>query len=230
MTLCMVARLRGGANPPSQRGTGTASGGAGQWFCVACQLGGCYATRTRCFRCGPSRQESVQAMSGSAPCSWPLPPGLVHIRRQPRHVPPRETHYPVRPPTGPNFGTTLTFRIPGNKGNKQPNPGYLPLGYTTHYVLSGSTRSGLCSPNVRVEPGSRWMGVNPDICPPGQHGRGIVTVVSAHPARRCTSPRGVVSVGLGDGVGDCHDVANLPGTGLFISPLFFLVGFSLLFF
>ena len=45
MTLCMVARLRGGANPPSQRGT--ASGGAGQWFCVACQLGGCYAVRTR---------------------------------------------------------------------------------------------------------------------------------------------------------------------------------------
>ena len=41
-------------------------------------------------------------------------------------------------------------------------------------------------------------------------GGGIVTVVSVHPARRCTSPLGVVLVGLGDGVGDCHDVANLP--------------------
>ena len=27
--------------------------------------------------------------------------------------------------------------------------------------------------------------------------------------RRCTSPPGVVPVGSGDGVGDCHDVANL---------------------
>ena len=50
MTLCMTARLRGGANPPSQRGT--TSGSAGQLFCVACQLGGCYAIRPRCFRCG----------------------------------------------------------------------------------------------------------------------------------------------------------------------------------
>ena len=35
-------------------------------------------------------------------------------------------------------------------------------------------------------------------------------MVSVHPARRCTSPLGVVPVGLGDGVGDCHDVANFP--------------------
>ena len=33
-------------------------------------------------------------------------------------------------------------------------------------------------------------------------------MVSVCLARRCTSPLGVVPVGLGDGVGDCHDVAN----------------------
>ena len=62
-------------------------------------------------------------MSGSALGSWPLPPGLVHNRRQPRHVPPRETHHPARPLSGPNFSTAPTFRTPRNKGNKQPNPG-----------------------------------------------------------------------------------------------------------
>ena len=54
--------------------------------------------------------------------------------------------------------------------------------------------------------------------------RGIVTVVSAHPARRCTSPLGVVPVGLGDGVGDCHDVANLPRKRSFYFPFVFLWG------
>ena len=46
-------------------------------------------------------------------------------------------------------------------------------------------------------------------------------MVSVYPARRCTSPLGVVPVGSGDGVGDCHDVANLPRVCLFIS-LFYL--------
>ena len=45
----------------------------------------------------------------------------------------------------------------------------------------------------------------------------IVTVVSVHPARWCTSPLGVVPAGLGDGVGHCHDVAKLPRVCLFIS-------------
>ena len=118
MTLCMMARLRGGANPPSQRGT--ASGGAGQWFCVACQLGGCYAIRTRCFRCGLSRQESEQAMSGSSPSTWPLPPGPVHKRRQPRHVPPREKHYPARPLSGQTLALLQQFVLRGTKGTSSP--------------------------------------------------------------------------------------------------------------
>ena len=42
-------------------------------------------------------------------------------------------------------------------------------------------------------------------------------MVSVYPARWCTSPLGVVPAGLGDGVGDCHDVANLPRVCLFIS-------------
>ena len=49
-------------------------------------------------------------------------------------------------------------------------------------------------------------------------------MVSVHPARWCTSPLGVVPAGLEDGVGHCHDVANLPGKGIFISPLYFLFG------
>ena len=61
--------------------------------------------------------------------------------------------------------------------------------------------------------------------PLGQHlihiRRGsIATVVSVQPARRCTSPFGVVLVGSGDGAGDCHDAANLSKERLFISPLF----------
>ena len=40
-------------------------------------------------------------------------------------------------------------------------------------------------------------------------GGGIVTVVDVHPTWRCTSLRGVVPIGLGDGVGDCHDAAVL---------------------
>ena len=49
-------------------------------------------------------------------------------------------------------------------------------------------------------------------------GRGNVAVVSVHPARRCTSNHGVVPVGLGDGVGDCHDAADLSREPLFLSP------------
>ena len=48
-------------------------------------------------------------------------------------------------------------------------------------------------------------------------------MVSVHPARRRTSPPGVVTVGLGDGAGECHDAANL----LKISFYFTLVSFSL---
>ena len=51
-------------------------------------------------------------------------------------------------------------------------------------------------------------------------GGGIVTVVSVHHARWCTSPLGVVPAGLGDGVGDCHGVANLPRVCLFISLVY----------
>ena len=116
MTLCMVARLREGANPPSQRGT--ASGGAGRWFCVACQFGGCYAIRTRCFDYLGRRSE--QAMSGLAPGSWPLPPGPVHNRRQPRHVPPRETHCPVVQPLDQTLPLLQHFVLREMKGTSSP--------------------------------------------------------------------------------------------------------------
>ena len=55
-------------------------------------------------------------------------------------------------------------------------------------------------------------------------------MVSVYPARWCTSPLGVVPAGLGDGVGDCHDVANLPRVCLFISLLNLLWEIDLTFF
>ena len=68
--------------------------------------------------------------------------------------------------------------------------------------------------------------VNPGVFPPGQHldshKEGASSqLVSVHPARRCTSPRGVVLVGLEDDVGDCHDAANLPKERLLFPPGFF---------
>ena len=48
-------------------------------------------------------------------------------------------------------------------------------------------------------------------------------MVSVYPARRRTSTLGVVPVGLGDGVGDCHDVASFLEKCIFIS-LFYLFG------
>ena len=70
--------------------------------------------------------------------------------------------------------------------------------------------------------------VNLGVCTSCQHldslgfssGKRIVTVVSVYPARRCTFLLEVVPVGLGDGVGDCHDVANLLRVCLFISLLY----------
>ena len=50
---------------------------------------------------------------------------------------------------------------------------------------------------------------------------GFVTVVDVHPTWRCTSPPGVVPVGLVNDVGDCHDAANLQREGTFIYLLVF---------
>ena len=55
-------------------------------------------------------------------------------------------------------------------------------------------------------------------------------MVSVYLARRCTSPLGVVPIGLGDGVGDCHDVANFLEKCLFISLVFHFWEKTLLFF
>ena len=49
-------------------------------------------------------------------------------------------------------------------------------------------------------------------------------MVGVHPARWCTSPLGVVPAGLGEGVGDCHDVANFPRVCLFISLVYLFGG------
>ena len=59
-------------------------------------------------------------------------------------------------------------------------------------------------------------------------GGGIVTVVGVHPTWRCTSPRGVLPVGLVDGVGECHDAADLQKS-IFISFFYLFRGKSYVF-
>ena len=49
-------------------------------------------------------------------------------------------------------------------------------------------------------------------------------MVSVYPARWCTSPLGVVPAGLGDGVGDCHDVTNLPRVRFLLSLWYVFLG------
>ena len=68
--------------------------------------------------------------------------------------------------------------------------------------------------------------VNPGVCLSGQHldshweGASSQLSASIPLGGRCTSPLGVVPVGLGDGVGHCRDVAKLLKECLFISPSF----------
>ena len=57
--------------------------------------------------------------------------------------------------------------------------------------------------------------------------RGVVTVVDVQPTRRSTSSCGVVPVGLGDGVGDCHDATVLQEEGLFNFPFDLFKGVEL---
>ena len=67
--------------------------------------------------------------------------------------------------------------------------------------------------------------VYPVVCPSGQHLDSHWEGASLHlsasiPLGGVLPPLGVVPVGLGDGAGDCHDVANLPKECLFISLLY----------
>ena len=59
---------------------------------------------------------------------------------------------------------------------------------------------------------SIWMNIRKECRHSGQR----------YPTHRCTSPLGVVPVGLGDGGGHCRDAANFPKNGIFISLGFFL--------
>ena len=71
--------------------------------------------------------------------------------------------------------------------------------------------------------------VNPGVCPPGQHldshQEGASSQLSASiPPGGAPPLPGSCPLGRGDGVGDCHDAANLPRERLFISPLYLFWG------
>ena len=91
-TVHMCGRLRAGAQAtfPSHM----------DWFCVACNRGGCWASRPRCFRCGLSRAESEQAMRGSTSIGNGRGMRNGFVQPAPHHVPPRETQFPGRSGAG----------------------------------------------------------------------------------------------------------------------------------
>ena len=76
-----------------------------------------------------------------------------------------------------------------------------------------------------------WSSFCQSLCFSSQEGEAS-SVVGIRPTWWCTSPRGVVPVGLGDGAGHCHDVANLPRVRLFMSLLYLFCGknYALFFF
>ena len=114
-TVHMCGRLRAGAQTtfPSHM----------DWFCVACNRGGCWASRPRCFRCGLSRAEGEQAMhnigNGRAMRNGSVQPA-------PRHVPPRETQFPGRSGAGPFVSSCPTWRPPKLQKQKRNVPSSAP--------------------------------------------------------------------------------------------------------
>ena len=96
-TVRMHGRLRGGATPV---------GGLveTEWFCVACNRGGSWPTKQRCFRCNLPRVESDR-MRGAP--SFPPKGGKGKGQQQ------REVQFPSRAPLpGPQFSMAPTWRPP----------------------------------------------------------------------------------------------------------------------
>ena len=93
-----------------------AKGGAGsrirypdEWTCGRCRLGGCWSTKTTCFRCGARRD-------------------LVNGIPNPQVIPPRERSFPERTAQAPRTSAPPTTRSPVRK---QPAP----LGWTTQFCF-----------------------------------------------------------------------------------------------
>ena len=125
---------------------------------------------------------------------------------------------------------------------------YFTYRWVTRHTAScpSCRRGGLCPPNVCArfsrakfplhEGWGKWMVlgpwssffVNPGVCPSGQHldsrKEGASSQWSASILLGGVLSLLVVPVGSGDGVGDCHDVANLPRVCLLISLVFHFLG------
>ena len=151
-TVHMCGRLRAGAQPtfPSHM----------DWFCVACNKGGCWASRPRCFRCGLSRAEGEQVMhnigNGRGMRNGSVQPA-------PRHVPPRETQFPGRSGAGPFVSSCPTWRPPKSQKQKRNVPSSAPQ----PDVLSILRELG-CSSDLLMQVQSKLGGASsPEVPAPG---------------------------------------------------------------
>ena len=87
MPLVMHGRLRGGSSPVP-----------GDWVCSRCHLGGCWPTKSRCFRCGAPRHSAPQDVGPGLPrreshdpgrAPKPKPAPVNPTLREPRVIPPK---------------------------------------------------------------------------------------------------------------------------------------------
>ena len=98
-TVWMHGRVKGGASPMGPNFVT-------EWYCAACQHGGCWPTKPRCFRCNLPRTESDK-MRG-APASQPT--GASPPKGRKGNAQQREEQFLGRAPLpGPQFTTAPTW-------------------------------------------------------------------------------------------------------------------------
>ena len=167
-TVRMHGRLRGGATP---------AGGLveTEWFCVACNRGGCWPTKQRCFRCNLPRVESDR-MRGVPSFTPKGGKGKGQQQQQ------REMQFPGRAPLpGPQFSMAPTWRPP-RKAKKTTADAPLPL--TPSVDVVGLLKSLGCSEAVLGEVQGR-LAPEPKVRTPGARALKLAEIETAlHKAKR----------------------------------------------
>ena len=144
-----------------------------EWFCVACNRGGCWPTKQRCFRCNLPRVESDR-MRGVP--SFPPKGGKGKGQQQ------REAQFLGRAPLpGPQFSMAPTWRHP-KKAKKTTADAPLPL--TPSVDVVGLLRSLGCSEAVLAEVQGR-LAPEPKVRTPGERALKLAEIETAlHKAKR----------------------------------------------